>query len=752
MATVTIGRAYFDALLRSSWVAMANDRFFVKLIHCQYTSGQEFELAPDLLSNVIISKVEHDYMQQCSHEYALLKSALFRGGLTMDTLNTLLASESEATDHTAQYGHGSSEKIFFRPDTVPNTTRISYNDVSPRNNDSSHSSDETETLSDHLSLPQPRPLQRTNSIDETESCIDNCVEEEQDHRQDYGHRERIPVRDQRTILISNLAERTTHKDITGIIRGGRLLDIFLRNDRSATVSFVEGAANFLAHIKRNDIYLHAKRLEFRWADRQFHVSPHVSYNIAKGVTRNLVVRGVAGRVTEEQIRDHLDHIHNLIIVDVYFQNGNAHISTNSINNARFARTCMMSRAVYKGVRIEWGPDECAAPLPQPESRTRPPAMRVPSLPLSMSNIYAPLDTSSELDSDSQTEPYIPDGVRLDRNDWANATRSLSSAEGLPHLHLHTLAILLTSKHFSNCCFEAGSSKMASTIKVAVIQMYPKPLDPEHNFNKAADYVRSAAAQGAELAVLPEYHLTNWLPKDPAFVGLCDQWETYLKKYQALAKECGICIVPGTIVEGHRGEQKEEDRLLNVAYFIGADGEIVGKYVKKNLWGPERSHLTSSRHAPHEVFPTPLGNVGLLICWDLAFPEAFRELIAAGAQLIIIPTFWTLNDCSPAGLARNPRAEALFLESVLTARAFENTCAVVFANAAGPAQEGYAGLSQVTVPFLGPVGRLGDAEEGLLVVDVEMGILEEAERNYRIREDIGGEGWHYTYRHDSVGGE
>ena len=55
------------------------------------------------------------------------------------------------------------------------------------------------------------------------------------------------------------------------------------------------------------------------------------------------------------------------------------------------------------------------------------------------------------------------------------------------------------------------------------------------------------------------------------------------KYQELAKECGICIVPGTIVEGHRGEEKEEDRLLNVAYFIGKDGEILGKYVKKNLW-------------------------------------------------------------------------------------------------------------------------------------------------------------------------
>jgi predicted amidohydrolase len=63
---------------------------------------------------------------------------------------------------------------------------------------------------------------------------------------------------------------------------------------------------------------------------------------------------------------------------------------------------------------------------------------------------------------------------------------------------------------------------------------------EDNFDKAAKFVRSAAGQGAELAVLPEYHLTNWMPKDPEFVSLCDQWQVYLKKYQDLAKECGIC--------------------------------------------------------------------------------------------------------------------------------------------------------------------------------------------------------------------
>lgn len=81
-------------------------------------------------------------------------------------------------------------------------------------------------------------------------------------------------------------------------------------------------------------------------------------------------------------------------------------------------------------------------------------------------------------------------------------------------------------------------------------------------------------------------------------------------------------------------------MLNVAYFIDTKGEILGKYVKKNLWGDvERLHLTSSTKDLHPVFDTPFGKVGMLICWDLAFPEAFREMIMQGAKIFIIPTFW-----------------------------------------------------------------------------------------------------------------
>ena len=69
--------------------------------------------------------------------------------------------------------------------------------------------------------------------------------------------------EQRTIIAQNLADRTTHKDIVNIVRGGPLLDVFLRmNERSASISFVEGSAaqEFMNYVKRNDIYIHGKRV------------------------------------------------------------------------------------------------------------------------------------------------------------------------------------------------------------------------------------------------------------------------------------------------------------------------------------------------------------------------------------------------------------------------------------------------------------------------------------------------------------
>lgn len=236
---------------------------------------------------------------------------------------------------------------------------------------------------------------------------------------------------------------------------------------------------------------------------------------------------------------------------------------------------------------------------------------------------------------------------------------------------------------------------------------------------------------------------------------------YVAKYQALARRLQINIVPGTIVTatpfGSGSDSAPSDRsegsvLLNVASFIDNHGDILGSYVKANLWHPEREYLTSGPAAQrsldplphHSVIQTPIGPVGLLVCYDLFFPEGFRALVRAGARIIIVPTFTKADDMSTEGRALNPSGEALFIQSALVTRAFENTCCIIFCNVGGPAGEGYVGLSQVAMPIVGKVNRSFDAAEpGLRIVHVDMGIVDVAERNYKIRRDLGAEGFHYT---------
>ncbi|QQK43604.1 Nitrilase/cyanide hydratase and apolipoprotein N-acyltransferase [Penicillium digitatum] len=285
--------------------------------------------------------------------------------------------------------------------------------------------------------------------------------------------------------------------------------------------------------------------------------------------------------------------------------------------------------------------------------------------------------------------------------------------------------------------------MAPTYRLSVIQWHIKELDIEYNHTKACEYITEAAIQGAELAVLPEYHLSGMVPTDPLWAVQAGQSAQYLAKYQSLAKDLQICIVPGTIIETHTGSD-QSTLFYNTAYFISNDGTVLGSYRKKNIWHPERPHLTSSGLEPHVAIDTPIGRVGILICWDLAFPEAFRELIVDGAQIVIAPTYWTPHDASLEARAYNPDSEALFLESTITSRCFENTCGVVFANAAGPSED-FLGLSQITLPLVGPIAKMG-TEDGFIVADVDVGAIEAAERNYKVREDLKKVDWHYVYRH------
>ncbi|KAK5994171.1 Vegetative incompatibility protein HET-E-1 [Cladobotryum mycophilum] len=276
--------------------------------------------------------------------------------------------------------------------------------------------------------------------------------------------------------------------------------------------------------------------------------------------------------------------------------------------------------------------------------------------------------------------------------------------------------------------------------------HDKPVSPKDNFEKAATEIRSAAVKGAQLAVLPEFHLTSWVPEHPNFAASCGDSVVYKGRYQELARELNIHIIPGTIIEPVETTTASGGRVVelhNLAHFIAATtGDILFTYQKKNLWHIERGVLTAGRKQPHKAFDVPLPGggsvrVGMLVCWDLSFPEASRELAMDGAQLIVISAFWDMFGMDPRLLALNRQADVVYLDGVLLARAYENNSAIAFCNAWGQ--------SQVTMPTLGSLGKLDPHIDDLILSEVDFDVLRLAEEHYKIRVDIGGEDWHYACR-------
>lgn len=200
-------------------------------------------------------------------------------------------------------------------------------------------------------------------------------------------------REDRSVVLKGISPFTTMADVLAVVRGGAVLNIYLRlQQRTAHVAFVEphAAEKFLIHSKRTDVYIKGKRvcgphagielllthpqIEVFYDDRQHFLPGYLAGRIYNtGATRNLVIRFVKADMTEESIRDDLEHIYRLEVVSCHFEFGHAWLSLNSIQQAVTARSCMGSRFKYKGCRIEFYPDECAEPLPpyvkrQPQSK------------------------------------------------------------------------------------------------------------------------------------------------------------------------------------------------------------------------------------------------------------------------------------------------------------------------------------------------------------------------------------------------
>jgi len=231
-------------------------------------------------------------------------------------------------------------------------------------------------------------------------------------------------------------------------------------------------------------------------------------------------------------------------------------------------------------------------------------------------------------------------------------------------------------------------------------MEPKLAETERNLDTALERLEEAAAAGAQLLVLPECAIPGYM-FDSAEEALPYAEEIPGPTTEAFERECarlGVHAITGLL-------ERDGDTLYNAAILVGPDG-LIGSYRKTHLpfLGVDRFVTPGDGF---KVFDTALGRIGLIICYDLRFPEVTRTLALQGADMVALPTNF-------------PMAAKLQCDVIAPARAAENRVYLLVANRVGKERWGeFCGWSQIVDPYGTRLTEAGETEEALLVADVEL---------------------------------
>jgi predicted amidohydrolase len=257
------------------------------------------------------------------------------------------------------------------------------------------------------------------------------------------------------------------------------------------------------------------------------------------------------------------------------------------------------------------------------------------------------------------------------------------------------------------------------MRAAAVQLNATP-DLDRNLERADRYTRAAAADGAQLVVLPE----KWsaLGRGEALLAGAQPLDgPAITWARAVARELGIDLVAGSISERVEGDE----RLRNTSVHVGPDGEIRATYRKVHLFdvvvdGTVYRESEHEQHGDELVVSATAGGVelGLSICYDLRFPELYRILAVDGARIFSVPAAFTVPTTRD------------HWEILLRARAIEDQAFVVAANQIGEHEVGLrsGGRSMIVDPW-GLVLALAPDREGHIVADLDL------EAQARIRREL-----------------
>lgn len=254
------------------------------------------------------------------------------------------------------------------------------------------------------------------------------------------------------------------------------------------------------------------------------------------------------------------------------------------------------------------------------------------------------------------------------------------------------------------------------MRIAVAQLHVPPLSPDA-VALTVGAIETAAAEGAGLVVLPELASCGYVLDRSALTAFADQAAACLDAWRAAARRHGVAVVGGTI-------EVEGSRLYDAAVVIDERGEIAGWYRKLHLFGAEHATFDAG-DLGLPLFEVLGLRLGVLICYDLRFPEALRILALQGAEVVAVPTAWV------AGFDRAVPAPDTSIGQVDGVLVQANLNQVIVACADQVGMTGpntFLGRSVVVdpygVPVLGPVSAV---EPGVHVVDVDPAECERAQQ-------------------------
>ena len=245
-------------------------------------------------------------------------------------------------------------------------------------------------------------------------------------------------------------------------------------------------------------------------------------------------------------------------------------------------------------------------------------------------------------------------------------------------------------------------------RLALAQLAPTLLDKQQNLVRAEQAIRTAASGGAAAILFPELFLTGYKLGERALVMAEPEDGPSVQRVAELASLHHIAVLMGYVALHPDGQQAYDAALV-----VDSNGRVSGIYHKTHLFHAETGWFLAGDRPL--IIDFGLGRVGVLICYDLEFPEAVRDLALRGAQWVATCT---------GNMTPNQHLQEIFVQS----RAAENRLWVAVANRTGsePGLDFFGGSAVAD-----PNGELivqADERETILFADIDLGRADQARLN------------------------